>query len=245
MRVRAIASILVAGAALAACGTVDSGVTAKRVARQRGQAPAPTTVDTEPTTDSTPDTNPTRHDATPRTRRPDDTTLDTIPPDKAIPVPDDQNVIDFGDAKTQRDYDGFLVVAFKDIESFWNEHSPSCTAATFQPLEGRHLRRLPGADHPDPRLPEPARPRYDDVEGNAFYCSDGDFIVYDDDQLLPELVKELGAERPSASSWPTSSATPSSRGSTSSTSRRSSRSSRPTASPAPGLRTSPAARTTS
>ena len=36
------------------------------------------------------------------------------------------------------------------------------------------------------------RTDYREVQDNAFYCSDGDFIVYDDDLLLPDLVKNLG-----------------------------------------------------
>ncbi len=187
MRVRAIASILVAGAALAACGTVDSGVTAKESRDNGVAAPTPTTVDTEPTTDSTPDTKPTDTTDT----SPDDTTLDTIPTDKSIPVPDDQNIIDFGDAKTPQSYDGFLIVAFKDIESFWNDQFPKVYGAKFQPLAGGIFAAYPARTTPIPGCQSPET-RYRDVEGNAFYCSDGDFIVYDDDELLPELVKELG-----------------------------------------------------
>ena len=189
MRVRAIASILVAGAALAACGAVDSGVTAKE-SRDNGVAPAPTTVDTEPTTDSTPDTKPTDTTDTTDTS-PDGTTLDTIPTDKSIPVPDNQNIIDFGDAKTPQSYDGFLIVAFKDIESFWNDQFPKVYGSKFQPLQGGIFAAYAARTTPIPGCQSPET-RYRDVEGNAFYCSDGDFIVYDDDELLPALVKELG-----------------------------------------------------
>ncbi|MEO8697429.1 MAG: neutral zinc metallopeptidase [Acidimicrobiales bacterium] len=33
---------------------------------------------------------------------------------------------------------------------------------------------------------------YADVQGNAFYCRQGDFIGYDDDELMPKLVDSLG-----------------------------------------------------
>ncbi len=33
---------------------------------------------------------------------------------------------------------------------------------------------------------------YADVEENAFYCDEGDFIVYDDEILFPSFADELG-----------------------------------------------------
>ena len=194
VRVRATLPILLAGLALAACGTVDAGVTATR-SRENSQIPATTS----PTDDSTPattepDTTAPDDPGSPDTTAPDDTTLDTRPADSTIPVPDDQSVIDFGDAKTERDYDGFLVAAFKDIESFWQTNFPELYGSAFQPLKGgifaayrARTTEIPGCQSP--------QTTYDDVEGNAFYCSDGDFIVYDDDLLLPDAGEEPRAER--------------------------------------------------
>ena len=33
---------------------------------------------------------------------------------------------------------------------------------------------------------------YSEIRGNAFYCFDGDFIAYDDADLLPQLYEQLG-----------------------------------------------------
>jgi predicted metalloprotease len=195
VRVRATLPILLAGALLVGCGTIDAGVTATRSRDNSNQAPATNgTGDTAPDTTAPDTTGPettSPDDPGPTDTAPDDTTFDTSPPDTSIPVPDDQAVIDFGDAKPERDYDGFLVAAFKDIESFWTTNFPELYGRDFQPLEGGIFAAYPERTTPIPGCQSPET-SYPDVEGNAFYCSDGDFIVYDDDLLLPQLVKSLG-----------------------------------------------------
>jgi predicted metalloprotease len=186
VRVRAALPVLLAGALLAACGTVDAGVTATRSRDNSNQAPATSSPrDTTPDTTSPGDTKP------PTDTSPDDTTFDTTPSETPISLPADQNVIDFGDAKPKRDYDGFLVAAFKDIEAFWATNFPELYGRDFQPLKGGIFAAYPQRTTPIPGCQSPET-TYTDVEGNAFYCSDGDFIVYDDDELLPQLVKSLG-----------------------------------------------------
>jgi predicted metalloprotease len=187
VRVRAALPFLVAGVLLAACGTVDAGVTATR-SRDNSATPV-TTSPGDTTPDTIPDTtSPDRPDTT---AAPDDTTFDTVPADTTIPLPTDQSVIDFGDEKTPRDYDGFLVAAFKDIEAFWTKNFPELYGKAFQPLRGGIFAAYEDRTTPIPGCQSP-QTEYRDVEGNAFYCSDGDFIVYDDDFLLPALVKSLG-----------------------------------------------------
>ena len=86
---------------------------------------------------------------------------------------------------------------------------------------------------------------YDDVQGNAFYCLDGDFMAYDDAELLPQLVQQLGQSAVAVvMAHEFGHAVQVRPGELGSQYPRSSTSNRPTASPAPGLRTSPAARAT-
>ncbi|MEO5901899.1 MAG: neutral zinc metallopeptidase [Ilumatobacteraceae bacterium] len=205
MRKRAAVSLLLVGAVLAACGTVDGGVTATR--SRRNDAIPVVTGSTTPSTDTpstdtpstdtpstdTPSTDPggTTNPNDPNATVPDDTTFDTRPPEAAIPVPADQKIIDFGSTKTPQAYDGFLIAAFQDIEKFWAEQMPATFGKPFEPLAGgifaaykSRTESIPGCGN--------ARTTFRDVEGNAFYCSQGDFIVYDDDELLPQLVSSLG-----------------------------------------------------
>ena len=111
-------------------------------------------------------------------------------PDHSIPVGND-DVVDFGDRKKTRSYDGFLVAAIADIESFWSEEFSALYGNEFEALAGgvhaayeRRTKTIPGCGE--------RQTKYADVEGNAFYCSIGDFVVYDDDLLMPTLSRELG-----------------------------------------------------
>jgi predicted metalloprotease len=120
---------------------------------------------------------------------PDDTTVDTTVDTTPIPVA--EGIIDFGANKPERAYDGYLTAAFSDIEAFWTEQFPALYGTDFAPLSGgiyaaypERTEKIPGCGTPETT--------YLDVEGNAFYCVDGDFMVYDDSELLPQLVDELG-----------------------------------------------------
>ncbi len=103
-----------------------------------------------------------------------------------------QDIVSFGSDKTSRSYDGFLTAALQDIEDWWAAEYPTVYGQSWTPLKGgiyaaypQRVEQIPGCSQ--------RTTRYRDVEGNAFYCSDGDFIVYDDDELLPDLVNDLGA----------------------------------------------------
>ena len=120
---------------------------------------------------------------------PSDTTPGTTP--DTTPIPVQQGVINFGANKTPRDYDGYLTAAFSDIEAFWKEQFPSVYGTPFKALSGGIFAAYPERTEPIPGCGTP-QTSYLDVKGNAFYCVDGDFMAYDDAELLPQLVKDLG-----------------------------------------------------
>jgi predicted metalloprotease len=175
-------------ALLAACAAPDPGVTASRagvspeVPPATGEAP-PETPPAETTVDTTADTtvDPTAPD---NTLLPNDTTVDNN-------VPVTEGVVDFGSSKPPQDYDGFLVAVFLDVQTFWEEQFPEVFGQPFQSLEGGIFAAYPDRAEPIPGCGEP-QTAYQDVEGNAFYCSLGDFMVYDDAFLIPDLVEQLG-----------------------------------------------------
>ena len=89
------------------------------------------------------------------------------------------------------DYSVFLEAAVDDIEEFWAEEYPNTYGDDYLPiLGGVHGHRR------DRREPLPSgcsfEGDYADVEENAFYCDDGDFIVFDDDVLFPAFAEEFG-----------------------------------------------------
>ena len=118
-----------------------------------------------------------------------DTTVDTTP--DTTPIPVQEGIINFGANHVDNGYDGYLTAAFSDIEAFWKEQFPAVYGSDFAPLSGGIYAAYPDRTEPIPGCGTP-QTSYLDVQGNAFYCTDGDFMAYDDAELLPQLVKQLG-----------------------------------------------------
>lgn len=107
----------------------------------------------------------------------------------------DPEAIDFGIDKPARDYDDFLLATLTDLEMWWTEAYPRVYGETFQPLQGNVYAAYPERSDDLPGCGEP-RTSYEDVQQFvAFYCAEGDFIVYDDGEtgLLFDLAGQFGA----------------------------------------------------
>jgi len=88
-------------------------------------------------------------------------------------------------------YNEFLPLAIDDIQKFWEDHYNDIYANSYSDLVG-------GVHAADPNSTEvmPNGCDYDGdytyVEDNAFYCDEGDFIVYDNTKLFPEFADQFG-----------------------------------------------------
>lgn len=166
MRALPVSALAIGLLLVTACGVVEPGVESTRSKQndQGGLIPDDTTVDTT-----------------------SGTTVDTTP----VTFPVQEGIIDFGANHVDNGYDGYLTAAFSDIDSFWREQYPAVYGSDFEPLSGGIYAAYPERSEPIPGCGTPES-TYADVEGNAFYCIDGDFMAYDDAQLLPQLVIDLG-----------------------------------------------------
>ena len=174
-----LAAIGLALAIIAGCGNTDSGVSATKSIDATEATPETPPVDTAPT-----DTATVPVDSTPTTEGPFTPTLDTTP------APTDGGIISFGDGKTPQPYDNFLNAAFADITQFWATSFEATYGTPFQPVAGIFAVY---PERTDPIETCDGQITFPDVEQNAFYTSCGDIIVYDDAELLPDLVNRLGA----------------------------------------------------
>jgi predicted metalloprotease len=174
---RVAIAFVVAGLTVAACGNPEQGVVASR-SDTASESPSPN--GTVPNGTTPAESVPTNTDPS----NPLEPTKDTTPP------PADGGIIDFGDAKPAQPYDNYLNAAFADITQFWTDSFSSIYDGAFEPVAGIYA-LYPG------RTPEPESCQgpvpYEEVQGNAFYTDCGDIIVYDDAELLPDLVEKLGA----------------------------------------------------
>ena len=88
-------------------------------------------------------------------------------------------------------YREFLLIAIEDISQFWNKQYSEAYGGAYSDLAGGIHAALPKSNETMPSGCE-YYGEYSFVEDNAFYCPDGDFIVYDDAQLFPEFADEFG-----------------------------------------------------
>jgi predicted metalloprotease len=110
------------------------------------------------------------------------------PADPEIEVPEGGFALD--PDKPPQDYDGYLLAAIKDIAAFWAESYPAISGTEYVDLQGGIHPVYPGKTGvPGCGTDETA---FEDVEGNAFYCSLGDFMAYDDTTLFPQLDRNIG-----------------------------------------------------
>ena len=175
---RRFALVVAATVALTACGSIEVSVTARRS----------DSVDQVVPTTPTPDTAPAPGD----TEAPGDTAAPVVTDNgtaDSVPIPEVSGAIDFGIGKPPRDYDSYLDAAFADITDFWADTYEPTYGGAREPAAGTYAMYPERQDDPQ-SCDGPVT--YDQVEGNAFYTSCGDLIMYDDALLLPDLVQRYG-----------------------------------------------------
>ena len=190
---------------LTACGT-DPGV-ATELAERLVAAP-PTTEGTTPsTTDPSPpatDVAPPATDVAPPTTNVAPPTTEEAPdppgpptgaPTSSVPAGSLGDRLDVGDAKPARDYDEFVRLALNDIERWWSQEYPATYGERYEPLAGGVYAAYPERTAPIPGCDTDTPTEYRDIaQYSAFYCKNGDFMVYDDgpNGVLAGLAGEFG-----------------------------------------------------
>ncbi|MCU1401422.1 MAG: hypothetical protein JWN62_4531 [Acidimicrobiales bacterium] len=182
---------------LSACGSSSPGLSAAK--SNTGSTQATDSTDTASTSDTTVDTTvETTVDTVTVDTGSDSTDVSmpdvngtTPPPSSVVDNPNDAK-IDFGAGKTPQPYDDFLQASLADIQDYWRETYPQVYGTPYVELAGGIWASYPGrtGQIPEgcPTDPSEAYP----AQGNAFYCGQGDYIAYDDADLIPSLTKAFG-----------------------------------------------------
>ncbi|HRE01024.1 MAG TPA: neutral zinc metallopeptidase, partial [Ilumatobacteraceae bacterium] len=101
-----------------------------------------------------------------------------------------------GTNKEPQPYDEYLQRALADVQDFWRATYPAVYGSTYEELAGGIWASYPGREgNPIPAYPDGCRgdPREMYIaQSNAFYCSFGDYMAYDDFDLIPRLVDDYG-----------------------------------------------------
>ena len=197
MRTRALGVLAIITPLLLAACAAEAPVTAERsdqIVFDAGSVPQPTDPDPNADPDTTdPATDPATTE--PATTDPATTEPGSTPPSPSIdPTEVDTNAINFGSNKTPHDYDDFLLAVMTDLDTWWTEQYPALYGSTFESLSGGVYAAYPSRPDDLPGCGEP-RTTYDEVQQFvAFYCGEGDFIIYDDGEngMLAQLAAQYG-----------------------------------------------------
>ncbi|MGH9244073.1 MAG: neutral zinc metallopeptidase [Acidimicrobiales bacterium] len=81
-----------------------------------------------------------------------------------------------------------ILAALQDVEAYWENEFPDVYGGDFEPVSAFF------AYGPDTESPPcgPTDPPYEEIAGNAFYCSGTDIIAWDTTELIPDLQAEFG-----------------------------------------------------
>jgi predicted metalloprotease len=95
-----------------------------------------------------------------------------------------------GKATRGKGYERTIHLAVVDIQDFWSTTFPDVYGGSYEPVPDDRII----AAHPGVRLPrcQGQKVSYADAEGNAFYCYQSNFVVYDDVQLFPQIYRDFG-----------------------------------------------------
>jgi predicted metalloprotease len=172
---------------VAACGSTNPGLNADRSnAGGAGSVPDASVPGTDTPSTGTPSTDSPSTDVS----IPD--INGTTPPPVSVEDNPNNAVIDFGANKKPQPYDDFLQASLADIQDYWRETYPATYGSPFVDLSGGIW-----ASYPDRAEPLPTGCPGDPAEqyvaqGNAFYCGNGDYMAYDDYDLIPALTQAFG-----------------------------------------------------
>ncbi|MET0421364.1 MAG: neutral zinc metallopeptidase, partial [Acidimicrobiia bacterium] len=82
-----------------------------------------------------------------------------------------------------------------DLQTYWAKTMPEVYGQKYESIPSDRLFPY-SAQNPPPGCGTRGTTPYQEVAGNAFYCSEGDFVAWDTQELFPKLTKQFGAFAP-------------------------------------------------
>jgi predicted metalloprotease len=95
-----------------------------------------------------------------------------------------------GAAAATPEYETTVELAVHDLQRWWAEQLPTVYGIDYVPIPSTKVIAYTSKT----KIPQcgTAHATYSDVAMNAFYCSTGKYVAYDDEQLFPYLAHEFG-----------------------------------------------------
>ena len=97
------------------------------------------------------------------------------------------------DAQVSSKYDASIDSTIADIQAYWTATMPDVYGQQYDAIPADRVFPY-SQSNPPPNCDDGGQTKapYEQVAGNAFYCSNGDFVAYDEQGLLPKLRQNFG-----------------------------------------------------
>ncbi|MCU1399463.1 MAG: hypothetical protein JWN62_2572 [Acidimicrobiales bacterium] len=183
---------------LAACASTASGATVIEARTSSASATSSTTETSASVAPTAPDSTPPTAPPISAASVPDTVVSPTAAPSSApaetVPTTNLTATISFnaGSGKASRPYDDIVRAELDDIVSFWANEFPVVSGSAYRVPANGVFPGYPGRSDIPNCGPSPVD-YATMLKGNAFYCPQGDYLAYDDDQLFPAVFDKLGA----------------------------------------------------
>lgn len=96
------------------------------------------------------------------------------------------------EGENARPYVETVDLSISDIQAFWSTKMPQAYGREFQSIPTSNIYAYNSAN-PPPACGDGEQPTYEELAGNAFYCTEGKFIAFDDENLFPQLYEKFGS----------------------------------------------------
>src|SRR3954447_1459118 len=96
-------------------------------------------------------------------------------------------------AQVSTKYDASIDATLADIQDYWASAMPDVYGQQYEAIPAGRVFAY-SENNPPPNCDDGGQTTspYDEVAGNALYCSNGDFVAYDEQGLLPKLRDNFG-----------------------------------------------------
>ena len=96
-------------------------------------------------------------------------------------------------AQVSKSYDAGIDATLADIQNFWSQAMPDTYGQQYEAIPADRVFAY-SESNPPPNCDDGGQTQapYEEVAGNACYCSNGDFVAYDEQGLLPKLREHFG-----------------------------------------------------
>jgi predicted metalloprotease len=96
-------------------------------------------------------------------------------------------------AQVAQSYDAPVDATIADIQNYWTQTMPGVYGQSYEAIPTDRIYPY-SSSNPPPNCDDGGQTKapYEQVQGNAFYCGNGDFVAYDEEGLIPKLRSQFG-----------------------------------------------------